>query len=54
MAKLKSLCFLNEISDSKDQITRFQFVFNTLHDYKETLKYFLNNRKNKRLSLVLH
>ena len=41
----KSLCFLNETGDSKDQITRFPPVFNTAGDYKETLKYFLNNRK---------
>ena len=39
----KSLCFLNETGDSKDQITRFPPVFNTAGDYKETLKYFLNN-----------
>lgn len=41
----KSLCFLNETGDSKDQINRFPPIFNTAKDYKETLDYFLNNRK---------
>jgi hypothetical protein len=41
----KSLCFLNETGNSKDQINRFPAVFNTAGDYKATLKYFLDNRK---------
>lgn len=41
----KSLCFLNETGDSRDQISRFPPIFNTAKDYKDTLKYFLNARK---------
>lgn len=41
----KSLCFLNETGDSKDQINRFPPIFNTAKDYKDTLKGFLDNRK---------
>jgi hypothetical protein len=41
----KSLCFLNETGDSKDQITRFPPIFNTAKDYRATLDYFLANRK---------
>ena len=39
----KSLCFLNETGNSKDQINRIPAVFNTAGDYKATLKYFLDN-----------
>jgi hypothetical protein len=41
----KSLCFLNETGDSKDQINRFPPFFKTNLEYKHTLKYFLDNRK---------
>lgn len=41
----KSLCFLNETGDSKDQISRFPPIFNTAKDYRATLDYFLKNRK---------
>jgi hypothetical protein len=41
----KSLCFLNETGDSKDQINRFPPIFNSAIEYKQTLKGFLDNRK---------
>jgi len=41
----KSLCFLNETGDSKDQINRFPPIFNSATEYKQTLKGFLDNRK---------
>jgi len=41
----KSLCFLNETGDSKDQINRFPPIFETAYDYRNTLINFLNNRK---------
>lgn len=41
----KSLCFLNETGDSKDQINTFPPIFNEAKEYKDTLKKFLNNRK---------
>jgi len=41
----KSLCFLNETGDSKDQIARFSPVFHNAYEYKHTLKNFLEKRK---------
>ena len=41
----KTLCFLNETGDSKDQITRFPPVFKNSFHYKNTLEDFKNNRK---------
>jgi len=41
----KSLCFLNETGDSKDQIARFSPVFYNAYEYKNSLKDFLKNRK---------
>jgi hypothetical protein len=41
----KTLCFLNETGDSKDQITRFPPTFKNSFHYKDTLKNFKNNRK---------
>lgn len=41
----KTLCFLNETGDSKDQITRFPPVFKNSFHYKNILQDFKNNRK---------
>jgi hypothetical protein len=41
----KSLCFLNETGDSKDQISRFPPVFASGLEYRQTLNSFLENRK---------